>query len=515
MRPINKHPFMGKFLFYAVFLLSQVVWIFYSHTALACTVNGMDANCYEPELTDWKYNLCDKAGSFNYRYRAWCEAGGGVWRGSNYGCSNSVVFNEGNIVSFVSRFADILSNTQGSIPSDTGWGITYTDNYLCYSGKPTYVNDILISDVRQLQAPGATVIAYRSRELVCGEGATEVTINQKKLCVYKYIAAIPKDAPPPLRCDDTVGNPIVISTGAKIQKETDVYSRGKNQIGFERTYNNTDINISTSWLNTYQKSLQFITPEKIATESRKSSPYTNKAQACTSGWSQIKSILMESWAISTTAQYSNGICQIKRGNIIVRNIPILPNTNNIQVYLKPGSVQVIRENGSVQSFGLGVGEQYVGFNGDHGQLIAVIDAAPVAWRYIASNGEVEDYNADGKLLSITASNGMKQELFYDASSGLLTRVKDSTNRELTFAYTVNQLSSVTVDGNKTTSYTYNGQGLISKVIRPDNSERIYHYEDSRFPSFLTGITDERGKRYATWAYDAQGRAISSEHAGGV
>src|SRR5690606_26020131 len=53
------------------------------------------------------------------------------------------------------------------------------------------------------------------------------------------------------------------------------------------------------------------------------------------------------------------------------------------------------------------------------------------------------------------------------------------------------------------------------VQRPDQAQRIYHYEDSRFPTYLTGITDERGVRYATWTYDDQGRAISSEHAGGT
>ncbi|MGA4638120.1 RHS repeat protein, partial [Pseudomonas solani] len=42
----------------------------------------------------------------------------------------------------------------------------------------------------------------------------------------------------------------------------------------------------------------------------------------------------------------------------------------------------------------------------------------------------------------------------------------------------------------------------------------YQYEDAN-PNLLTGITDERGIRYATWAYDDQGRAISSEHAGGA
>ncbi len=43
----------------------------------------------------------------------------------------------------------------------------------------------------------------------------------------------------------------------------------------------------------------------------------------------------------------------------------------------------------------------------------------------------------------------------------------------------------------------------------------YSYEDPHNVGLLTGITDERGIRYATWTYDDQGRAISSEHAGGA
>ena len=35
------------------------------------------------------------------------------------------------------------------------------------------------------------------------------------------------------------------------------------------------------------------------------------------------------------------------------------------------------------------------------------------------------------------------------------------------------------------------------------------------PFALTGITDEDGNRFATWAYDAIGRATSSQHAGGA
>ena len=62
---------------------------------------------------------------------------------------------------------------------------------------------------------------------------------------------------------------------------------------------------------------------------------------------------------------------------------------------------------------------------------------------------------------------------------------------------------------------YDAANNLTSVTYPDNKVRTYHYEDSRFPNNLTGITDENGNRYATWSYDAQGRAITSEHAGGA
>ncbi|WP_196141222.1 RHS repeat protein, partial [Aliikangiella sp. G2MR2-5] len=39
----------------------------------------------------------------------------------------------------------------------------------------------------------------------------------------------------------------------------------------------------------------------------------------------------------------------------------------------------------------------------------------------------------------------------------------------------------------------------------------YLYENAGFPSHLTGKINEKGVRLATWNYDTNGRAISSEH----
>jgi YD repeat-containing protein len=64
---------------------------------------------------------------------------------------------------------------------------------------------------------------------------------------------------------------------------------------------------------------------------------------------------------------------------------------------------------------------------------------------------------------------------------------------------------------------------LDKVVYPDSTPATdadnptvqYHYEDAAFWFALTGITDERGIRYATWTYGGDGRVATSEHAGGT
>ncbi len=59
--------------------------------------------------------------------------------------------------------------------------------------------------------------------------------------------------------------------------------------------------------------------------------------------------------------------------------------------------------------------------------------------------------------------------------------------------------------------------VLSGVITPGagGPTTTYHYEDITDKFALTGITDERGIRYATYGYDASQRAISTEQAGGI
>jgi len=326
-------------------------------------------------------------------------------------------------------------------------------------------------------------------------------------CTYKTAAA--EEEAPPQVC---AGNPIDAASGKKHQHETDIVSRGQGQIEFLRTYSQS----LTPWRHNYQQSLVAIDSSQSTIQLKLSADYgTNKAMACSSGWSELQDNNPGLRIFSSTSVPSaNGeTCEIIKNGKVVKQLPLISDKYYKKITLIPGLVRLERPDGSILVM-YQKGNIWHALGSDTGHVERLSDSAAV-WRFKTSSNDIEDYNADGKLLSITASNGMKQELFYDATSGLLSRVKDSTNRELLFAYAGNQISSVTVDSNKTTSYTYNSLGLITQVTRPDNTTRIYHYEDTRFPTALTGITDERGARYATWAYDVQGRAISSEHAGGA
>jgi len=68
---------------------------------------------------------------------------------------------------------------------------------------------------------------------------------------------------------------------------------------------------------------------------------------------------------------------------------------------------------------------------------------------------------------------------------------------------------------KNYKYAYDAKGNLISVTFPDGKKRQYLYERADFPNALTGIVDEAGRRATTYAYDSNGKAISTEKAGGV
>jgi len=198
-------------------------------------------------------------------------------------------------------------------------------------------------------------------------------------------------------------------------------------------------------------------------------------------------------------------------------------------------MEVWREDGKRYKFWL-ENSVWVGDNDTFVQLEEIKDSQGVrtGWYLTLANDTVEEYWDDGNVgrpIAITNRTGLKTTLEYNLTSAeggddqiaTLDRVTDAFGRTLTFHYDGNSLSHVLDPSGNKIVYERDLSGNITSVTYPDetpfdnndNPKRLYHYEDTNFPNHLTGITDENNNRFATWAYDTQGRAISSEHANGI
>ncbi|MCR9654168.1 RHS repeat-associated core domain-containing protein [Vibrio parahaemolyticus] len=134
------------------------------------------------------------------------------------------------------------------------------------------------------------------------------------------------------------------------------------------------------------------------------------------------------------------------------------------------------------------------------------------WRYQRADGVVELYDSNGQLIRIVRPSGNELDLNY--TNGKLDSVSDSFGRTLRFSYDQGKIIKMIDPAGQTFSYDYSNELLVA-VHKPDTNQRRYHYEDSLNPSLLTGLTDEKGSRFATWSYNPSGRAVLSEHSSGV
>ena len=136
------------------------------------------------------------------------------------------------------------------------------------------------------------------------------------------------------------------------------------------------------------------------------------------------------------------------------------------------------------------------------------------YRFITPGDTREVYDTNAKLVRIEYRGGVSLDFGYDASSRL-ANVTDEEGHVLVFTYnTSDRIQNMTTpDG--VFGYSYDGNNNLVQVTRPDTTTRTYHYEDAGYINALTGITNEENIRITTWGYDAQGRAVLSEQAGGL
>ncbi len=267
--------------------------------------------------------------------------------------------------------------------------------------------------------------------------------------------------------------------------------------------------------------------------------------ACEQNWSAVSSQFHYSWITDSTASYlGGGACSIKDANGSERM--------RIDVYRQPAGIPMRASVSSCADVDPTITPQLdslnainVRFTRHDGRLVRyvyspvttaldnqsntgeqaefIVNGTDISgYRFYNVNDDVEVYDEKGRLISITSLDGHVQTLSYttDVATGetLLDRVQNASGEFIQFDYetvgTVNpfkRIQSVSDHSSRRWGFRYDVNGNLEYVDLPDNTSRQYHYEDVDNIDFLTGITDERGVRYASWTYNSNGKADSSAH----
>ncbi len=129
------------------------------------------------------------------------------------------------------------------------------------------------------------------------------------------------------------------------------------------------------------------------------------------------------------------------------------------------------------------------------------------------SGVVETFDAAGMLRSLAKTDGT--QLVFSYQGGKLAWVQASDGRTIRLTHANGRVSQIVGPDGRAAALAYDAAGNLASVTWADAKVLQLLYENASFPWALTGKTDENGTRYATFAYDSQGRAISTEYAGGV
>ncbi len=136
------------------------------------------------------------------------------------------------------------------------------------------------------------------------------------------------------------------------------------------------------------------------------------------------------------------------------------------------------------------------------------------------SGESESYDLGGRIKTHTTPSGQTTTYDYHPDGHLQT-ITGPYGHTLSVTWNAEaHITSMSDDQGNIIKYGYDANGNLTEVIYPDttpsddsdNPKRIYYYEGTNFPNHLTGIEDENGVRYATYAYNGSGKAISTQHA---
>ncbi|MCG8485959.1 MAG: DUF6531 domain-containing protein, partial [Chromatiales bacterium] len=263
------------------------------------------------------------------------------------------------------------------------------------------------------------------------------------------------------------GNPIKLSSGAKLQFETDYQGTGEYPLTLKRYYSTgwttPEGNWGEGWLGTDSARIVSVTNDSEGDTYTAVRPNGSYLKFTWVGGGITEPIKSDTKATLTLYNYQNGLIWVLR--------------------LPDGSHEIY----------------------DFDQQAFIADrryTSRLLWtKWRGGLQHVYAYNTADQLETITHTNGQQLQFSYNADG---------------------RIDQVTAPGGKLFNYDYDAAGNLVSVAYPgaasndidDTATKTYLYEDSRHPHHLTGILDESGQRYANYAYDDEGRTILSEHGDG-
>ncbi|MEA9564009.1 MULTISPECIES: DUF6531 domain-containing protein [unclassified Xanthomonas] len=162
---------------------------------------------------------------------------------------------------------------------------------------------------------------------------------------------------------------------------------------------------------------------------------------------------------------------------------------------------------------------------DSGQTSSLAEArdatgTTVEWHFKErKDGATEAYDLTGRLLRIEQLDGLTTHLTYaTASARRPSQIASWQGRSIQLHYdTLGRLSGLVGSDGGIHTFTYDSENHLTSVLYPGGDTATYLYGEpaqtsgASLANALTGIIDETSKRYATYRYDTDGRAITSMH----
>lgn len=256
------------------------------------------------------------------------------------------------------------------------------------------------------------------------------------------------------------GNPVLVSTGTKIEHEIDFEGFWQNAFSFERFY---DSSVSLNY-------------------------------GFGAGWSSLASHRLTS---APAGGFLNVRISNEEGKTLNFSMPYTPPPGLIP---DPNPPALTPETNPVTVTNSGANRLHYFSSNGH-------------WTLYHENGNVHFYDHLGRLTRIeVAASGPRLNFFYNHLQ--LVRVEQAGGRSLHLEWTGQRITKMTDPNGGVYNYTYNQNNMLTLVRYPDGVTRTYHYEDSRRNHVLTGISINN-IRYSWFTYDIDGRAITSRHANDI